>query len=111
MMKAEGRCVRRDVNPNEDGVQPHPPEHPSVTMYSIFGQSGVLECAGSHASALLRGLGQSTPLTTCKTQRGETQMINTGFYLPEYLKQASEEGRRQTGGHGAWGRDGSYRVG
>lgn len=24
MMKAEGRCVRRDVNPNEDGVQPHP---------------------------------------------------------------------------------------
>lgn len=99
MMKAEGWYVRREVNPNEDGGSATPPEHPSVTIYRIFNQSGVLGCAGSHASALLRGLGQSTPLTTCKTQRGETQMINTGFYLPEYLKQASEEGRRQTGGH------------
>lgn len=92
----------------EEGSEPqrkwgfsHTPEHSSVTMYRIFGQSGVLGCASSHASALLRGLGQSTPLSTCKTQRGETQMINTGFYLPEYLKQASEEGRRQTGGHSA----------
>lgn len=51
------------------------------------------------------------PLSTCKTQSGETQMINTGFYLPEYLKQASEEGRKQTRGHLAWGRSGSYCVG
>lgn len=28
-------------------------------------------------------------------------MINTGFYLPEYLKQANEEGRKQTRGHPA----------
>lgn len=40
-------------------------------------------------------------LSTCKTQSGETQMINTEFYLPEYLKQASEEGRKQTRGHPA----------
>lgn len=38
-------------------------------------------------------------------------MINTGFYLPEYLKQASEEGREQTRGRLAWGRGGSYCVG
>lgn len=51
------------------------------------------------------------PLSTCKTQSGETQMINTGFCLPEYLTQASEEGRKQTRGHLAWGRSGSYCVG
>lgn len=52
--------MRRKVNPNKDGGSATPPEHPLITMYRIFGESGALGCAGSHASALLRGLGHST---------------------------------------------------
>lgn len=52
MMKEEGRCVRRKVNPNKDGGSATPLEHPSTTMYRIFGESGALGCVAPCSEAL-----------------------------------------------------------